>query len=104
MKLAGRVLVSIVGSFLFWLGTPGGYVRQDLTRCPARVKCGYPASSRAARPREQRRGQALVSWRASRQKHKRPARAGLLRKRLKGFEPSTFCMATGSSDCGEGAN
>jgi hypothetical protein len=28
------------------------------------------------------------------QKHKRPANASLLRERLKGLEPSTFCMAT----------
>src|SRR3954463_16579743 len=27
-------------------------------------------------------------------KHKRPANAGLLRERLKGLEPSTFCMAS----------
>jgi hypothetical protein len=32
---------------------------------------------------------------ASPLEHRRPAKAGLLRERLKGLEPSTFCMAIG---------
>src|SRR3954470_23042809 len=55
MKLAVRVLVSICWVLSLLIGYPGGVLRQDLTRCPARTKCGYPASSRAARPRDEGR-------------------------------------------------
>ena len=37
-------------------------------------------------------------------RNKRPAKAGLLRERLKGLEPSTFCMATGSPEGAGGPN